>query len=72
MPKQEASFFVVWCPTRGAPTVRHDRYDPAIEEAKRLARSTPGEDFFVLQAMKRIVRREPIEVIDLDDDDIPL
>lgn len=49
-------FFLVWCPTRGAPTVKQPSYRAAEDEAKRLARSCPGESFFVLAAVAEAVK----------------
>lgn len=43
-----SGFYVVWNPARGAPTVRHRTRPAAAEEAERLARSNPGQTFFVL------------------------
>jgi hypothetical protein len=47
-------FFLVWCPTRGTPTVQQPSYSVAEGEAKRLARANPGEEFFVLAAVARV------------------
>lgn len=47
-------FFLVWNPSRGAPTVKQDSYAIAENEAKRLARLTPGEPFFVLAAVAKV------------------
>lgn len=44
-------FFLVWNPERGAPTIKQPSYSVAEAEAKRLARMTPGESFFVLAAV---------------------
>lgn len=55
-----SGFFVVWCPTRGAPTVRHRNRDAATAEATRLARANPGEDFFVLAALARVAKTDVV------------
>lgn len=47
-------FFLVWNPSRGAPTVKQDSYAIAEAEAKRLARQAPGEKFFVLAAVAEV------------------
>jgi hypothetical protein len=47
-------FFLVWNPTRGAPTVKQATYGIAENEAKRLARQAPGEEFFVLACVARV------------------
>lgn len=49
-------FFLVWCPTRSAPTVKQPSYGVAESEAKRLARLNPGESFFVLAAVAEAVK----------------
>lgn len=42
-------FFIVWCPTSpNPPTVKHESAERAEQEAERLARQYPGEDFHVL------------------------
>lgn len=44
-------FFLVWNPEGGAPTLKQPSYVVAENEAKRLARSNPGQSFFVLAAV---------------------
>ena len=41
-------FWLVWSPTRGTPTVRHNRYEHATMEARRLAEKHPNDKFYVL------------------------
>ena len=53
-------FYVVWCPTRGAPTVRHRTRADATAEATRLARNNPGEDFFVLATLSRVAKTDVV------------
>lgn len=50
----EQTFFMVWNPSRSAPTHKHLFYDLACKEAERLSRNAPGETFFVLQALTSI------------------
>jgi hypothetical protein len=47
-------FFLVWAPSRSAPTVKQFSYRAAEEEAKRLARQCPGEPFYVLAACAEV------------------
>ena len=54
---QPQPFWLVWCPTRSAPTVRQPSYIVAETEAKRLARINPGESFYVLAAVAETYRR---------------
>lgn len=44
-------FFLVWCPESGPPVVKQPSYAVAEAEAKRLARLSPGQSFFVLAAV---------------------
>lgn len=44
-------FWLVWSPTGARPpTYRHENYPDAVREAERLARSAPGQEFYVLAA----------------------
>ena len=49
-------FFLVWCPTRSAPTVQQPSFEIAEAEAKRLARLSPGDEFFVTAAVARVIK----------------
>lgn len=44
-------FWVVWSPGAGAPVVRHESEASAIDEAERLARVCPGDEFIVLASV---------------------
>ena len=59
-----ATFFVVWCPTHGAPSVRHASKDDALQEARRLASNNPGREFFVLCALT-VCQKTDVIVTDL-------
>lgn len=63
----EREFFVVWNPARGAPQYRHASLGGAVTEAERLALKAPGEDFYVLHAIKLSRSPKPVETVDLDD-----
>lgn len=54
-------FFVVFNPSGSKPTVAYDFQIEADNEARRLAKSNPGERFFVLQAVTSV--EKPPEVI---------
>lgn len=44
------SFYLVWCPIgKTSPSFRHKYKSEAVEEAKRLAKTNPGSEFFVLE-----------------------
>lgn len=46
-----APFWLVWSPTgKTPPSRRHDLKEEATTEAERLARATPGAEFYVLEA----------------------
>lgn len=53
---------------RAAPRVRHSRYDIAVNEARRLAKLSPGERFYVLATVGSARTADPVtyEVIDCD------
>lgn len=46
----EREFWMVWNPDGRPPSVRHLSRISAVREAERLARSNPGECFYVLCA----------------------
>lgn len=54
------TFFMAWNPSRSAPNYKHSSYQEAKREAERLSRNTPGEKFFVLQAVS-LTRKVDIE-----------
>ena len=48
-------FWLVWCPTGNNPKFRHQSYEGAVEEAKRLAGLNPSSEFYVLEAQDHFV-----------------
>ena len=54
-------FFVVWSPGRGVPVVRHPSFNVAKDEARRLAKQQPGDEFFVLAAIGRAQLPDPVD-----------
>jgi hypothetical protein len=70
-----AIFYLIWNPKRSAPTYMHSSYESALRESERLARMSPGQDFFILQAVSR-TKKQDVETIRLEpvqqlDDQIP-
>jgi hypothetical protein len=59
---KEGPFWLIW--GKGAPSVRHTTEGVALAEAKRLAQQDPGQEFFVVRAVKR-VKMSGVEVVDL-------
>lgn len=49
--REDETFWVVWCPQAGPPTVRHETESAAKAEATRLAGIHRGQQFFVLQSL---------------------
>jgi hypothetical protein len=43
-------FYIVWNPSGNNPQTRHITQRHATNEAERLARTSPGSEFFVLRA----------------------
>lgn len=46
-------FWTVWSPQspKSNPTVKHELEPLAVEEARRLARHLPGQEFFVMKSV---------------------
>lgn len=62
----KSTFWCVWNPSAGSPTVQHHSHESALAEAKRLAERVPGQRFFVLQAINVVERVSPVMVTNLD------
>lgn len=58
-------YWVVWNPTGGPPRVRHYTHTSALQEAERLAKANPGQEFVVLQAL-HARRATAMHVVDFD------
>lgn len=62
--KKESTFWLVWNPGGGSPTMRHPTYESAVAEARRLAESNASARFYVLSAsdvfFKDSVRHESL------------
>jgi hypothetical protein len=68
-------FWMVWSPSGRAPTYKHDTRESANNEARRLSKACPSQQFFVLKAMGGFqsipVVPDAPEVIQMVDDPIP-
>lgn len=60
------TFWMVYGAGKGAPTRRHKTPDSALAEARRLARTAPDTEFFVLQTIAHVVKRD-VDVTPMDD-----
>ena len=64
---QQSCFWLVWCLDGSSPKYKHPTPYSAEQEAKRLARATPGTQFVVLQSLSgHLVPSPGIERIDYD------
>ncbi len=72
MAKSSEPFWIVWNPEGPSrPYARHYSFEHAAAEAQRLALAHPGNDFFVMQASRR-VSTPKVEIEDFEiDSDVP-
>jgi len=64
-------FWLVWNPNGcHAPKYRHETGQSAEDEAKRLARLHPGQEFFVLCAVG-VAKKVDVEYVPFEADEIP-
>lgn len=68
MSARQDAFFIVWNPEGRNPQFRHESFSAATREAERLAMQSPGQNFFVMQAHRRVSTAKPIEIEDFDTD----
>lgn len=59
------AFWMVWNPAASAPRHRHDTEREAIAEAERLARTHPGQEFYILEATHLRTVNEPMQKVKL-------
>ncbi len=71
MSKTVDEFWLVWNAGAGKPTYRHDTFEQARDEAKRLAVRYPGNDFIVLKAVGGYHMPDPGPQPIIIDDGIP-
>lgn len=60
-------FWMVYGLHKAAPTMRHKTRPSAVQEASRLARKSPGDSFFVLEAMQHVMKRD-VDVTELHEE----
>ena len=51
-------FWLVWNPGGNAPRFQHPSLESAENEAKRLARHAPGQEFFVLRPVSATLKSD--------------
>jgi len=54
----ENAFYMVWRNGGNCPTRRHELIESAREEAKRLAKDNPCQEFFVTRAIEGVIYNE--------------
>lgn len=66
-----APFWMVYGVGQDSPKARHKTRDSALAEAKRLARTNIGIEFFVLEATHHVVKRDvDVTLVDPDFADV--
>lgn len=53
-PRKSDKFFMVWRDKGSSPNKKHETYEAAQEEAKRLVKNNPNVTFYVLEALDEI------------------
>lgn len=67
---QQPIFWLVWNPDGRAPTYKHHSVENAKAEAKRLAISNPGQEFFVMASIVGYTLPQP-QPVEIEIDEIP-
>ena len=67
---EQGGFYFVWNPQGHAPTFRHATWEAAREEALRLARQAPGQEFIVLGSIGCFVVND-IQYTEMHVDELP-
>lgn len=57
---KDCKVYLVWCPTHEMPKRIHPSFDVASREARRLAHTRPGAEFYVMAALAVATVRDPI------------
>ena len=55
---EKDAFYLVWKSGGDAPTKRHELVESAREEARRLAESNPGMEFFIMRVIEGVTYSE--------------
>lgn len=58
--EQEPPFYLVWSKQGRTPVYEHPSRSSAANEAERLARMNPGQDFFVLMPVSVTLRQDVV------------
>lgn len=64
-------FWLVWNPTGSNPQYRHENFESAKQEAKRLAVIYPGNEFVVMESLGTVIKNEAIWRDHHEEMDIP-
>lgn len=67
----KTKFWMVWRRNGSEPRFQHQAKVEAEREATRLARKYPGEEIFVLEAVRNIFCTTPVSMITLTEADAP-
>lgn len=68
---REQQFWIVWGEKSGTTGIRYYTRSQAFGEAKRLAGETPGENFYVMQAVTRAWSDNPVHTAPVGSNEIP-
>jgi hypothetical protein len=60
-------FWLVWSEVGGSPRYKHETFDAAKEEARRLAASNAGTKFYVLGAEGFALKQDPVTWVETDE-----
>lgn len=60
-PRKRDKFFMVWRSKGSSPNKKHETYESAQEEAKRLVKNNPNVTFYVLEALDEITAEVEIK-----------
>ena len=64
------AFWIVWNPQGQNPKHRHANPELARKEAERLAFQNPGQEFIVMLAIGKAIKRD-VDWVEVNEDDLP-